>query len=102
MNLVWLLKSSTIWIALLLSGAVTASILLFTPGGMPLLRKRQNELITYKHNLYAISKQNRFLSSEIRRLSNQDGELMESLVRRLGYDRSGEVVYVFGDSTSKR
>jgi hypothetical protein len=102
MNLAWLLKSSTIWIALLLSSLSTASILLFTPGGMPSLRKRQGELVTHKRNLYDLSKQNRLLSGEIHRLSNQDGELMESLVRRSGYVGLGEVVYVFGETTPKR
>ena len=102
MNSAWMLKSNTIWMSLGLSGAVTASILLFMPGGLPALRKRQVELVTYKLNLYSLSKQNQALYDEVRRLGNKDPELMESLVRRLGYDRPGEKVYVFGEQTIKR
>ena len=93
----WLLKSGTIWAALLLSFTTTALILSFAPGGMSSLNKRRGELQSFKMNLHALSKQNRELAQEIHRLSVQDGEHMESLVRRMGYDRPGEVVYVFGD-----
>ncbi|MDR1842084.1 MAG: septum formation initiator family protein [Holophagales bacterium] len=102
MNLAWLLKSSNIWMAMALSGAITASILLFTPGGLPSLRKRQDELYSHKLNLYGLSRQNMALFDEVRRLNEKDPELMEALVRRVGYDRPGEVVYVFGDHTAKR
>jgi cell division protein FtsB len=102
MNLAWLLKSKTIWMALALSTSVTAFILLLTPGGLPTLRKRQTELFSHKLNLYGISKQNKALFDEVRRLSEKDPDLMEALVRRLGYDRPGEVVYVFGDQAPKQ
>jgi len=102
MNLAWLLKSSTIWTALALSGVITTLILLLTPSGMPALRKRQDELYSHKLNLYSLSKQNKTLFDEVRRLGEKDPELMEALVRRVGYDRPGEVVYVFGDQTTKR
>jgi len=65
MNLAWLLKSSTIWMALMLSGAVTASVLLFSGGGLPSLRKRQAELISHKTSLYSLSKHNRAIETEL-------------------------------------
>ena len=102
MNSAWMLKSSTIWMALVLSGGVTTFILVFTAGGLPALRKRQVELVSYKLNLFGLSKQNQALYDEVRRLGNKDPELMESLVRRIGYDRPGEKVYVFGDPAVKR
>jgi hypothetical protein len=88
--------------ALALSGAVTVSILLFTPGGLPSLRKRQSELVNHKFNLLGLSKQNQHLLDEVRRLGEKDPELMENLVRRLGYDRPGEKVYIFGDQAARR
>jgi cell division protein FtsB len=100
MNLAWLLKSSTIWMALMVSSAVTASVLLFSGGGLPSLRKRQAELISHKTSLYSLSKHNRAIETELRRLGDKDPELMEALVRRLGYDRPGETVYVFGDPSA--
>lgn len=102
MNLAWLLKSSTIWIAIALSGTATMSALWFSPEGLPSLRKRQAELLSHKTNLFFISKQNRMLFDEVWRLNNKDPELMEAIVRRLGYDRPGEKVYVFGDQTNRR
>jgi hypothetical protein len=101
MNLAWLLSPKTIWIALSLSICSTASILLFAPGGLPSLGKRRTELFSHKLNLLGVSKQNKALFDEVRRLSEKDPDLMESLVRRLGYDRPGEVVYVFGDHADK-
>jgi hypothetical protein len=101
MNLAWLLKSSTIWIALGLSVIVTASILLFTPGGISSLRKRQSELFSHKLNLYSLSIQNKSLFDEARRLNDPDPASMESLVRRIGHDRPGEKVYVFGDQQKR-
>ena len=102
MNPTWLLKSSSIWVALALSGAVTAAILLFTPGGLPSLRKRQAELVSHKLNLLGLSKQNTSLSDEVHRLGAKDPELMEALVRRVGYDRPGEKIYVFSNQPNKR
>ena len=98
MNLAWLLKSSTIWVALLVSIAVTVSIFLFAPSGLSKLSKRKAELSAHRYNLYDISMQNRALLEEVRRLNSKDAELMEMLVRRAGYDRPGEIVYVFGDT----
>jgi hypothetical protein len=88
--------------ALVISGVVTASVLLFSSGGLPSLHKRQAELISHKTSLYSLSKQNRTIEVELRRLSNKDPELMEALVRRLGYDRPSETVYVFGDPATVR
>jgi len=101
MNLAWLLKTSTIGTALTLSAAATASILLLAPAGLPSLHRRRTELASHKQNLFGISKQNRVLFDEVRRLNDKDPDLMEALVRRLGYDRPGEVVYVFGDQAAK-
>jgi len=101
MNLAWLLKSKTIWTALTLSISSTMFILLFTPSGLPSLQRRQTELLSHKLNLFGISKQNKVLFDEVRRLNEKDPILMEALVRRLGYDRPGEVVYVFGDQPQK-
>jgi cell division protein FtsB len=101
MNLAWLLKSKTIWIAFLLSSCATAYILVLSPKGLPALSKRRTELLSHKLNLFGISKQNRALIDEVNRLREKDPDLMEALVRRLGYDRPGEVVYVFGDQTPK-
>jgi hypothetical protein len=81
---------------------MTASILLFTPGGLPSLSKRQSELLNHKFNLYGLSKQNQDLLDEVRRLGDKDPELMEALVRRLGYDRPGEKIYIFGDQAPRR
>ena len=88
--------------ALGLSGAVTASILLFTPGGLPALSKRKDELVSYKRNLLSMSRQNQALNDEVLRLRGKDPELMESLVRSLGYVEPGERVFVFGDHAVKR
>jgi hypothetical protein len=97
MNLAWLLKPKAIWTALALSISSTAAILFFAPGGLPSLGKRKTELFSHKLNLLGVSRQNKALFDEVRRLSEKDPDLMESLVRRLGYDRPGEVVYVFGE-----
>ena len=97
-----MLRSSTIWMALALSGALTVFILMFTPGGLSSLRKRQSELFNHKLNLFGLSKQNQSLLDEVRRLGEKDPELMEALVRRLGYDRPGEKVYIFGDQATRR
>jgi cell division protein FtsB len=83
--------------ALALSGAATASVLWFTAEGLPSLHRRQAELLNHKINLFDLSKQNRKLFDEVQRLNIRDPELMEAMVRRLGYDRPGEKVYVFGD-----
>jgi cell division protein FtsB len=101
MNLSWLLKPSTIVMMLALSGAVTLCVMLFSTGGLPSLRKRQAELLSHKLNLYDLSKRNKALYDEILQLDRKDPELMEALVRRLGYDRPGEKVYVFGDHAPK-
>ncbi|MCL1893893.1 MAG: septum formation initiator family protein [Holophagaceae bacterium] len=102
MNLAWLLKSRTVGAILALSGAVTSSVLMFSSEGLPSLRKRQAELFSHKTNLYAISIQNRNLRDEVSRLIQKDPELMEALVRRLGYDLPGETVYLFGDQSTTR
>jgi len=75
---------------------------LFTPSGLPSLSKRKETLYSHKLNLYNLSMQNIALRDEVRRLNEKDPELMEALVRRIGYDRPGEVVYVFGEQTTRR
>ena len=69
MNLAWLLKSKTIWIALTLSVSSIMFILLFTPSGLPALQRRQTELLSHKLNLLGIYKQNKLLFDEVRRLN---------------------------------
>jgi cell division protein FtsB len=102
MNLAWLLKSRTICFALAASSALTVAVLLFSPKGVPSLNKRKAELFSHKTNLLALAKQNKKLFDDIRRLDSKDPELMEELVRRMGYDRPGEKVYVFGEQLNKR
>ena len=72
MNSAWLLKSSTLWGALAFSGLVTTFILLFSPDGLPSLRKRQAELREYQVLLLQKITRNRELAQEVHRLSTKD------------------------------
>ena len=95
MNAAWLLRSRTLWSALALSAVASTGILLFSPGGLPALHKRQAEVRAYKEELLQKSKRNRELAEEVRRLAAKDPELFEALARRQGYARPGESVYSF-------
>jgi cell division protein FtsB len=98
MNSAWLLKSSTLWGALAISCSTTTLILLFSPDGLPSLKKRQAEMKEYQIEFKQKHAQNRALEEEVRRLASKDPELLEALARRQGYARPGETVYTFRDS----
>ncbi len=95
MNSAWLLKSGTLWGALAFSCLATTCILLFSPDGLPSLRKRQAELRDYQRVLLQKYARNQDLAAEVRRLSSKDPELLEALARRQGYARPGETIYTF-------
>jgi len=95
MNPNWLLKSSTLWGALGVSGLLSMLALLFSQGGLPDLHKREAELGAAKARLIQLNHRNRELLEEVQRLAAKDPELMEALARRQGYARKGETVYTF-------
>ncbi len=95
MNPNWLLKSSTLWGALGVSGLLSMLALLFSQGGLPDLQKRETELTAAKARLVQLNHRNRELLEEVQRLAAKDPELMEALARRQGYARKGETVYTF-------
>ena len=102
MNAAWLLRSSTLWGVLGLSGLFSTIILWASPDGFPSLHKRQSELRSLRAELVEKGARNRQLLDEVSRLSRQDPELMEALARRQGYARPGEVVYTFRDRSGGR
>jgi cell division protein FtsB len=102
MNASWLLRSRTLWGALAFSGLVSMGIILFSPQGLPNLRKLEAELRVYRLELRQKSLQNRELALEVKRLAAKDPELFEALARRQGYARPGETVYTFGDRSQGR
>jgi len=102
MNASWLLRSRTLWGALAFSGLVSMGIILFSPQGLPNLRKLEAELRIYRLELRQKSLQNRELALEVKRLAAKDPELFEALARRQGYARPGETVYTFGDRSQGR
>jgi cell division protein FtsB len=95
MNTAWLLKSSTLWAVLALSGLVSACILLLSPDGLPSLRRRQAEMAEQAVMLQKTRHANRSLAEEVRRLAARDPELYEALARRQGLARPGETIYTF-------
>jgi hypothetical protein len=102
MNAAWLLKSSTLWGALIFSGLISMGILLFSPQGLPSLRKLEGEVREYRTDLQLKAIRNRELADEVRRLAARDPELFEALARRQGYARPGETVYTFRDNGDQR
>ena len=58
MSTAWLLKSSTLWAVLVLSGLVSATIFLFSPDGVPSLRKRETDLLDQKIQLQRLRRGN--------------------------------------------
>lgn len=96
MNANWLLKSSTLWGALGVSGFLSLMAMLFSEGGLPELRKREADLAAARTRLLDLNRRNRELLEEVQRLAAKDPELMEALARRQGYARPGETVYTFG------
>ena len=95
MNTAWLLRSSTLWGVLVLSGLGSTGILLLSPDGVPNLRKRQAELMEQEVQLLKMHRANAELNEEVRRLAARDPELYEALARQQGLARPGETVYTF-------
>jgi cell division protein FtsB len=102
MDSAWLLKSSTLWGALGISGLTSVLILLVSPDGIPNLRKRQGELREQQRQLIKIHHQNLDLVEEVKRLAARDPELYEALARRQGMAQPGETVYTFQDRGDSR
>jgi len=69
MTAAWLLKSSTLWRLLVISGLASACILLLSPDGVPSLRKRQTEMAEQLVQLQKMRRSNLELSQEVRRLA---------------------------------
>ncbi len=101
MNANWLLKSSTLWGVLGVSGTLSLLAMLFSQGGLPELRRREAELTTARTHLVELNRRNRELLEEVKRLAAKDPELMEALARRQGYARRGETVYTFRNSRER-
>jgi cell division protein FtsB len=95
MGSAWLLKSSTLWAVLVLSGLASTAILLLSPDGLPSLGKRQAEMAEQTYQLQKMRRSNRDLSNEVHRLSAKDPELYEALARQQGLARPGETIYTF-------
>ena len=95
MGTAWLLKSSTLWAVLVLSGLASASILLLSPDGLPSLRQRQAEMADQMSLLQKTRRSNLELAQEVRRLAAKDPELYEALARQQGLARPGETIYTF-------
>ena len=95
MDQTWLLKSSTLWTVLALSGVMSAAILLFSPDGVPSLRKRELEVADQQLQLLKIRRSNLELAQEVHRLAAKDPELYEALARQQGLARPGETIYTF-------
>jgi cell division protein FtsB len=102
MNAAWLLRSRTLWGALAFSSLASVGILLFSPQGLPNLRKLEAELRDYHMDLRQKTLRNRELAEEVKRLAAKDPELFEALARRQGYARPGETVYTFRDHSEGR
>jgi cell division protein FtsB len=100
MTSAWLLKSSTLWAVLVVSGLVSAGILLLSPDGVPSLRKRQAEVAGQLVQLQKMRRYNLELSQEVHRLAAKDPELYEALARQLGLARPGETIYTFREPKS--
>jgi len=95
MNPAWLLKSSTLWTVLVISGLASGCILLLSPDGLPSLRKRQEEMVDQQYQLLKMRRSNLELGQEVRRLAGRDPELYEALARQQGLARPGETIYTF-------
>jgi cell division protein FtsB len=102
MNATWLLKSSTLWTVLALSGLLSTCILLLAPDGLPSLRKRQDEMADQMAQLQKMRRANLELALEVRRLAAKDPELYEALARQQGLARPGETIYTFREPGNHR
>ena len=102
MNTAWLLKSSTLWAVLVLSGLASACILLLSPDGLPSLRNRQAEMGDQMAQFQKMRRANLELAEEVRRLAARDPELYEALARQQGLARPGETIYTFREPGVRR
>jgi len=102
MTTAWLLKSSTLWAVLVISGLTSGAILLLSPDGVPSLRKREAELAAQLVQLQKMRRSNLELSQEVRRLAAKDPELYEALARQQGLAKPGETIYTFREPGSHR
>jgi cell division protein FtsB len=101
MGAAWLLKSSTLWVVLALSGLTSTCILLLSPDGMPSLHNSQTELFDQQVQLQKMRRANLELAQEVRRLAAKDPELYEALARQQGLARPGETIYTFREPGSR-
>jgi cell division protein FtsB len=101
-NVGWLLRSSTLWGALLLSAITSLAVLLLSPYGLGSLRKRESEIAAFRQDLQLKTRKNRELLEEVKRLAAKDPELLEALARKQGYQRPGEKVYTFRERSESR
>ena len=102
MSTAWLLKSSTLWSVLVISGLISAIILLFSPDGVPSLRKREAEMAATHLQRQKMRRSNLELAQEVRRLADKDPELYEALARQQGLAKPGETIYTFREPPSHR
>jgi len=101
MTTAWLLKSSTLWAVLVISGLASACILLLTPDGLPSLRKRQADMAEQAVLLQRMRRSNLELNQEVHRLAAKDPELYEALARQQGLAKPGETIYTFREPGNK-
>lgn len=101
MNTSLLLRSSTVWTVLALSGAASTAIVLFSPDGIGSLHKRRAELLDQQRQLLRMKRANLELDLEVKRLAAKDPELYEALARQQGLARPGETVYTFRERGRK-
>jgi cell division protein FtsB len=102
MGAAWLLKSSTLWAALVLSGLASTAILLLSPDGLPSLAKRQGDIAEQVYQLQRMRRSNLDLADEVHRLATRDPELYEALARQQGLARPGETIYTFREPGIRR
>ena len=97
MNTATLLKSSTLWTVLAISGLASTAILLLSPDGLPSIHKREAELRDQQMQLLKMRRANLELAQEVKRLAAKDPELYEALARQQGLAKPGETIYTFRD-----
>jgi cell division protein FtsB len=97
----WLLKSSTLWMVLAISGLVSTAILLLSPDGVVSIRKRESEIQDQQLQLLKMRRANLELAQEVKRLAAKDPELYEALARQQGLAKPGETIYTFREPGSR-
>jgi len=97
LNTATLLKSSTLWTVLAISGLASTAILLLSPDGLPSIHKREAELRDQQMQLLKMRRANLELAQEVKRLAAKDPELYEALARQQGLAKPGETIYTFRD-----